>query len=773
MATHCHPRRFQKRVSLFVAALLVLLAAFTPPGSLLAAAQGRVVAIGDVHGDYDAFVAILRQAGLLDARLRWSGGNATLVQTGDFLDRGPKPREVMDLLISLEKQAAKKGGRLVVLLGNHEMMNLIGDLRYLTPENYAAFADKNSLKRQADAYQAFVALQNSRALALNQPPPVSTPEVEKAWMGTHPPGFVEHRRTFLQEGKYGRWLREKQAIAQVGGTIFLHGGLHPALASWKIDALNKRVQDEIRSFDAARQHLVARNLVLPFFTIDELTAAAQAELDLRKAEAAQHAAAATAAGTKPPEPTEAEARHLAILEQLLGLPSWLSIHPDGPLWFRGYASWADEEGAPKVSDLLAATGATSFVVGHTVQREARIVPRFGGKVFLIDTGMLSAYFKGGRPSALEIQNGKFTAIYLDQRIVLLDPAALALLAPSAVEGSGVEAAPRAVSSREEKPPLAPELLVGGPMYLPGASAPEVKAEQGFASAQQPAAQSPPPQSKPPAAEPAGQGNPPAATTAKAPPHVWLGPDGNPLPLQSDEEIMEFLRTAKLVSMREIGQGITRPRKVLLEKGGIRMNAVFHDINEEKDVAQMATGQRELFFRDTYIFQCAAYELARMLGLDNVPPVVERKLRGELGSLQIWVERTMRETDRQKRKIPPPDVVYWNRQIQLMRIFDRLIYNTDRNMGNILIDESWKVWMIDHTRAFRRHAELQEPGVILQCERGFWEKLKSLNEAEARQRLKKYLRSTEIEAIFKRRQKIVDHIQKLINEKGESRVLFSF
>ena len=112
-----------------------------------------LVAIGDVHGDFDDFVAILQHIGLIDKQNHWAGGKTTFVQTGDLLDRGPKPREVMDLMMALEKEAGQAGGRVVGLLGNHEMMNIMGDLRYVTPANYASFADGNSEKRQKSAYQ--------------------------------------------------------------------------------------------------------------------------------------------------------------------------------------------------------------------------------------------------------------------------------------------------------------------------------------------------------------------------------------------------------------------------------------------------------------------------------------------------------------------------------------------------------------------------------------------------------------------------------------------
>src|SRR3989442_15487952 len=117
-----------------------------------AAAANSVVAIGDVHGDFDDFVTILQKAGLIDEQHHWTGNKTTFVQVGDLLDRGPKPRDVMDLMMSLEKEAPKAGGRVVGLLGNQEMINIMGDLCYVTPVNYASFEVSVTEKRQKYDY---------------------------------------------------------------------------------------------------------------------------------------------------------------------------------------------------------------------------------------------------------------------------------------------------------------------------------------------------------------------------------------------------------------------------------------------------------------------------------------------------------------------------------------------------------------------------------------------------------------------------------------------
>ncbi|MFQ5928699.1 MAG: hypothetical protein ACE5MK_03305 [Acidobacteriota bacterium] len=254
--------------------------------------------------------------------------------------------------------------------------------------------------------------------------------------------------------------------------------------------------------------------------------------------------------------------------------------------------------------------------------------------------------------------------------------------------------------------------------------------------------------------------------------VWLGADGKPLPFQNDEEIKEFLRTAPVVSMEKIPEGVTHPRKVLLEKDGMRMHAIFRDANIFKRKWDSPSG-RKLNFRDDAIFEGAAYELSKLLGLNNVPPTVRRKIEGKKGTLQVWIENAMTEETRQTNKVEPPDKRRWLLQHYVMWIFDNLIYNEDRNQGNILIGSDWKMWLIDATRAFRTYRDLRNPEVIRYCERKLWENLKKLDETVIKERLGEFLRSQEISTLVHRRNKLVEHIQKLIDQRGERAVLFTF
>jgi hypothetical protein len=326
------------------------------------------------------------------------------VQTGDLIDRGPKGRQVMDLLMSLEKEATNAGGHVVVLLGNHEVMNILGDLRYVAAEDYAAYADGESEKRRKAAYQEYAAWYASHTELLS---PITEPKLgvnEEEWMQKHPDGFLEYREAMSPEGKYGKWLRLHSAVARIGDTIFLHGGLDPNLSSLKLEQMNTQISEEIAEFDKTKQLLVSRKLILPYFTIQEISAVVQAQL---------HA--------EGPADASVDAEYDAKLEKLRDFNHWLCMREDGPLWFRGYDSWSDAEGNAQMDKLLAAYDAKHIVVGHTVQKGGHDRCRFERKACLIDTGMLSSYWKGGRASALEILGGtKFIAEYLDGQDVLFD-----------------------------------------------------------------------------------------------------------------------------------------------------------------------------------------------------------------------------------------------------------------------------------------------------------------------------------------------------------------
>jgi hypothetical protein len=332
------------------------------------------------------------------------------VQTGDFTDRGPQVRAAMDFLMGLEPQAKAAGGRVAVLLGNHEVMNLIGDVRDVTPAIYLTFADAQSEKRREAAYDAYVKWCTERAAQFQRPPSIYQPVGKPEWMAAHPPGYLEYRSAFAPQGHYGRWLRTKAPLLQLNDIVFLHGGVSPERAPRRLEDVNRQVLAEIKRWDAYQSRMLDRKMVLPHFTLTEVLSAAQIEIEL------------AALARRPADPEDRTALPVNDdplgLKGLMGIESWALINPDGPLWFRGYATWTSDSGAAQVKILKDRYKVAHFVVGHTIMEARRITPRFDGSVFLIDTGMLSSHFTGGRASALEIQAGQFTAIYEDGRVPL-------------------------------------------------------------------------------------------------------------------------------------------------------------------------------------------------------------------------------------------------------------------------------------------------------------------------------------------------------------------
>jgi len=198
----------------------------------------RVVAIGDLHGDYGRYIEVMKSAGLINKSGKWSGGKTHLVQTGDITDRGADSRKIIDHLVKLSRQAKKKGGYVHLLIGNHEAMNVVGDLRYVSPGEYAAFATKNSPRLQN--------MQWERQVEWMQ---VNIPEFAEIDLGAYrtewekqvPLGWVEHRQAWSFNGKYGKWVEGSHVAIQVNDTIYLHGGISAKYCKFSLQSLTEQV----------------------------------------------------------------------------------------------------------------------------------------------------------------------------------------------------------------------------------------------------------------------------------------------------------------------------------------------------------------------------------------------------------------------------------------------------------------------------------------------------------------------------------------------------
>lgn len=336
----------------------------------------RVVALSDVHGAYEAMVETLGTVGLVDESLSWVGGSAHLVIVGDILDRGPRSRDAMDLLMRLEDEAQASGGKVHVLIGNHESMNMIGDLRYVSKAEYAAFADDETVEQRDRWFAAY---------ARRAPGSIDLEALRQRFDVTFPAGFFALRAAFGTQGEYGRWLLGKPVIAVINGTAFVHGGLSPLVGRIGLDGVNEGLRKELAAYIAAVDTLMAAEILLPtdnYYDHEKIVN--------------NHVVA-----------FDATPQVMAALETVRRLSGSSLFTHEGPLWYRGNVACSPIIEEYRLDATLAAIGAERVVIGHTPTPGRQVLQRFGGRVVEVDTGMLSTYYKGSG-HALVMQDGELT-----------------------------------------------------------------------------------------------------------------------------------------------------------------------------------------------------------------------------------------------------------------------------------------------------------------------------------------------------------------------------
>lgn len=254
---------------------------------------------------------------------------------------------------------------------------------------------------------------------------------------------------------------------------------------------------------------------------------------------------------------------------------------------------------------------------------------------------------------------------------------------------------------------------------------------------------------------AGQGVPPAATPSLAP-----------------EDMEAFLLKAKITNRRDAGSGVTGSSRVTLSDGRLSHDAHVQAVDVARAVFTAGKAS-EVNFKDTYRYNIAGYRLARLIGLDNVPMSVERNIEGKLAAVTWWVDDVqMDEGARLKKKTMAPDVQRFAKQIQVMKIWDELIQNKDRNGGNLLWTSDWSMWLIDHTRAFRLGKELVAPADLTRCDRRLLDGMRALTAESLAKALGDSLTKEEQGAVLARRDLIVKHFDDRIAKLGEG-ILFTY
>jgi hypothetical protein len=313
-----------------------------------AAPLHRIVAVGDLHGDFSAWRDILRSASLVDNNGHWTGGGTILIQTGDAVDRGPNSREIIEDLMRLQKEAARVHGQLIAMVGNHEAMNLTGDLRYISAADYAGYADGRSASRRENVYNSNkTAIENAYR---EKDPQMSGDAIKKAWFEVFPLGRIEHQIAWSDHGDIGRWVVKNPVVVLLDGTLFVHGGISPAYLDLSVAEINARA-----------------------------------------------AAALTARSTDP----------TAIINDEQG-PLWYRglaqplASANGETLVARSPAQIQPTGEDQLNALLSAYGARRIVVGHTPILSG-IAFFQDGKLICIDTGISAAY--GGTVSYLDIVDG--------------------------------------------------------------------------------------------------------------------------------------------------------------------------------------------------------------------------------------------------------------------------------------------------------------------------------------------------------------------------------
>jgi hypothetical protein len=233
------------------------------------------------------------------------------------------------------------------------------------------------------------------------------------------------------------------------------------------------------------------------------------------------------------------------------------------------------------------------------------------------------------------------------------------------------------------------------------------------------------------------------------------------PKLTDAEIEDFLLHAKVIKTKGAKKGVTATLRATMTDGKLTHDAQIQDVDEHQQVFTGSGGTTEFDFRDSWSFNVAGYRVDRLIGMNMVPVSVERKWNYKDAAFTWWIDDVMMDEEgRLKQKTEPPNINVWNQQMQMVRVFDELIANVDRNLGNLLITKDWRLWPIDHTRAFRTNHELKKPLNVTHADRAVIDRMKTLDKESLRKATSKYLTTFQIDAILARRDAITKRLDSL-------------
>lgn len=584
--------------------------------------DSEVIVIADVHGAYPELTTLLKELKLISSNLDWSGGKTHLVSLGDLVDRGKNSRKVIELMIKLDKQAEKVGGALHQVLGNHEIMLMTGDFRYVSDKEFNVFSD---LETKADRDQLLI--QYKEVFSGKKT------DLKNSFNSTFPKGFMGLVRAYSPKGHLGRWLRSKgNTVLKVNENLHVHGGLSLDALKETLGSINKSGRDALADYDQA-QEILSKHNILSWST--------------QNFNGLEHLIKLTNNNRLSRKPWYKAAN------QVLDAHSSILYSNTGPYWYRGNASCPEVFETYTVDFVLNHFDAKRIIIGHTPKYQ-RLVSRMKNRVIMADTGMLASYYQG-TASAIISNSDDINAFHSQEKF---------------------------------KNTLHPETrqFIGNPEGM------------------------------------------------------------------DDNRTEQFLRQASIIENKAIGTGITRSRVLQLEHNGVTMRAIFKTFDNAKGMQTRERLSKSKGLADRYIYEIAAYKLDRLLNQNLIPPVTLRTIDGKEGAIQLWIEETITENKRKDSKVEYVGSCSISNQTRIQTVFDTLIYNVDRNNGNLLWDKEFNLYLIDHSQTFGTPVNIPKMyrRSKIRLSSDYKEKLESLTEASMTKEIGEYLHPDQIKAVIARR-----------------------
>lgn len=326
----------------------------------------RVVAFGDVHGAHSELMALLRELGMVDTQGDWIGGKSQLVSLGDLIDRGPGSRDVVELMIKLDRQATQAGGAVHMVLGNHEVMVMSGDLRYVSLPEFEAFAADESPQEREQMFQEYQRFNKN----------LDAKDLEVAFDREYPLGYLGLRKAYSPDGELGQWLLQQALVLKVNDRVYTHGGISDDYSGKSIDSINRELKEELNQY-LNSVALLRKAAILPW------------HIDYHHQLSFLNARVEEFVEQKPRKRPD----WFDAVQTIFEAQKYKIFSAQSPTWYRGTSLCHPLVESVNIERFLKRAGARQLIVGHTPTR-GDVLERMDGLSIRLDTGMLKNVYKG-------------------------------------------------------------------------------------------------------------------------------------------------------------------------------------------------------------------------------------------------------------------------------------------------------------------------------------------------------------------------------------------